>query len=123
TQTARATEEIGSQIAAMQGATGQAVEALRSIGATIQRMNEIATAIAGAVEEQGAATQEIARAVQHAAAGTTEVTRHIGHVAEAVTRTNADAAAVLAAAGDLSRQSDTLKAEAEGFVAAIRSAA
>ena len=123
TQTARATEEIGSQIAAMQGATGQAVEALRSIGATIQRMNEIATAIAGAVEEQGAATQEIARAVQHAAAGTTEVTRNIGHVAEAVTRTNADAAAVLAAAGELSRQSDTLKAEAEGFVAAIRSAA
>ena len=53
-QTAKATEEIGAQIAAMQAATAKAVEAIRGIGATVERTSEIATAIAAAVEEQGA---------------------------------------------------------------------
>ena len=61
TETARATEKIAAQISAMQGATGQAADALRSITETIRRMSEIATAIASATEEQGAATREIAR--------------------------------------------------------------
>jgi methyl-accepting chemotaxis protein len=123
TQTARATEEIGSQIAAMQGATGHAVEALRSIAGTIQQMNGIATTIAGAVEEQGAATQEIARAVQQAAAGTNEVTTHIAHVAEAVRQTGGEAGTVQDAANELATQSDRLTAEAETFLAAIQQAA
>ncbi|MBW4092964.1 MAG: methyl-accepting chemotaxis protein [Proteobacteria bacterium] len=123
TQTARATEEIGSQIAAMQGATGQAVEALRSIAGTIQKMNAIATTIAGAVEEQGAATQEIARAVQQAAAGTNEVTTHIAHVAGAVRQTGEEAGSVQEAANELAAQSDRLTAEAETFLAAIQQVA
>ena len=69
-QTAKATEEIGAQIAAIQGATGNRSSAIKSIGKTIGEINEIATTIAAAVEEQGAATQEIARNVQQAAAGT-----------------------------------------------------
>ncbi len=122
-QTARATEEIGAQIAAMQGATGQAVEALRSIGGTIGRMSEIATAIAGAVEEQSAATQEIAQAVQHAAAGTSEVTGTIALVSADVARTGAEAERVLATASELARQSDALKSESDAFLDAVQKAA
>ncbi len=55
-QTAKATEEIRAQIGDIQGATGQTVEAIRSIGATIRQMSEIATSIASAVEEQGASS-------------------------------------------------------------------
>ncbi len=123
TQTARATEEIGAQIAAMQGATGQAVETLRSIGETIQRMNEIATGIAGATEQQGAATREIARAVQQAAAGTAEVTGNIGHVAQAVDGTSSQAGQALAAASELAAQAETLRIEADRFMKAVQEAA
>ncbi|HEY0419729.1 MAG TPA: methyl-accepting chemotaxis protein, partial [Acetobacteraceae bacterium] len=121
-QTAKATEEIGGQIAAMQGATGHAVAALRSIAATIQRMNEIATTIAGAVEEQGAATQEIARAVQQAAAGTHAVDAHIGHVSNAVNQTGQQAGGVVASAGKLGEQSANLSREVAAFLAAMREA-
>src|SRR5690606_41209346 len=77
TQTARATEEIAAQIAAIQAATGDAVKAIGEIGATIKEIAQIATTIAGAVEQQGAATQEIARNVQQAAAGTRAVSSNI----------------------------------------------
>jgi methyl-accepting chemotaxis protein len=123
TQTARATGEIGSQISAMQSATGQAVTALRSIAATIQRMNEIATAIAGAVEEQGAATREIARSVQEAAAGTSEVTGNINQVSRAVEETGARSSQVLDASGRLSEQAETLKQQVGRFLQAMQEAA
>jgi methyl-accepting chemotaxis protein len=123
TQTARATEDIGGQIGAMQGATRQAVEALRSIGATIQRMDEIATMIAGAVEQQGAATREIARAVQQASLGTTEVTENIGVVSGAVEDTGARASRVLEEARALQGQSATLRTEVGGFMDAMRQVA
>ncbi len=122
-QTARATEEIGAQITAMQGATGQAVDALRSIGGTIERMSEIATAIAGAVEQQSAATQEIAQAVQLAAAGTSEVTGTIAVVSEDIAHTGAESEKVLATASALARQSDALRSEADAFLDAIQTAA
>ncbi len=123
TQTARATEEIGSQIAAMQSATAQAVTALRSIGATIQRMNEIATGIAGAVEEQSAATQEIARSVQQAAIGTGEVNSNIAVVAEAVDRTGTEAGSVVEEATALVEQSAALKTEVQNFLSEVQRAA
>ena len=123
TQTARATQDIGAQIAAMQQATGQAVTALRSIGGTIQRMNEIATAIAAAVEEQGAATQEIARSVQQAAAGAAEVDGNMAAVSRAVDDTGERSQSVLAAATALTEQSAVLKAEVQGFLTAVQQAA
>jgi methyl-accepting chemotaxis protein len=123
TQTAKATEGIVTQIASMRNATGQAVTALRSIGGTIQRMNEIAVAIASAVEEQGAATREIAQAVQQAAIGTTEVNENIGVVNEAVTDTGRRAGAVLEAATELSGQAEVLKTEVSRFLADMRQAA
>jgi methyl-accepting chemotaxis protein len=123
TQTARATGDIAAQIASMRDATGHAVTALRSIGETIQRMNEIAVAIAGAVEEQGAATREIAQAVQQAAMGTTEVNDNIVVVNEAVTGTGLRAAEVLEAATELTSQAEALKTEVSRFLADIRRAA
>jgi methyl-accepting chemotaxis protein len=120
-QTAKATEEIAAQIAAMQQATGQAVSAIRGIGATITRMNEIATGIAAAVEEQGASTGEIARSVQQAAAGTSEVSHNIGAVSAALDRTGDQAAQVLESANGLTGEASTLVAEVEKFLAEIRS--
>jgi methyl-accepting chemotaxis protein len=122
-QTAKATDEIGGQIAAMQSATAEAVTALRSIGATIQRMNEIATIIAGSVEEQGAATQSIARAVQHAAAGTAEVTSNIASVTQVVDETGTQAGGVLDAATEMTGQAATLRNEVARFLLAVQQAA
>jgi methyl-accepting chemotaxis protein len=122
TQTAKATEEIGQQIEAIQSSTGDAVSAIRSIGGTITELNQIATTIAAAVEEQGAATQEIARNVQEAAKGTSDVSRSIvgvtrasGEVGQAVDQT-------LAAAGELSEQAEGLRREVDGFLATVRAA-
>jgi methyl-accepting chemotaxis protein len=120
-QTAKATDEIAAQIAAMQQATGQAVTAIRGIGGTITRMNEIAAGIAAAVEEQGAATAEIARSVQQAAAGTSEVSHNIGAVSAAIDRTGDQAAQVLASANGLTGEASTLVSEVESFLAEMRS--
>ncbi|HVI87906.1 MAG TPA: methyl-accepting chemotaxis protein [Dongiaceae bacterium] len=121
-QTAKATEEIASQIGGIQQATGEAVKAIQSIGTTISEINEIATTIASAVEEQGAATQEIARNVQQAAAGTQEVTTNIAGVSQAASMTGAAAEQVLGAASELSKQSDTLRRKVETFLSAIKAA-
>ena len=122
TQTARATEQIGQQIAGMQQVSSAAVDAIHGIGTTILEINEIATSIAAAIEEQGAATQEIARNVQEAAAGTQKVSSSIGSVTGAAGSTGSSAAKVLASATELSRQSDALKGQIESFLAKVRAA-
>jgi methyl-accepting chemotaxis protein len=121
-QTAKATEEIGSQIGGIQQATGEAVSAIQSIAATIREINDIATAIASAVEEQGAATQEISRNVQQASAGTQEVSSNISGVSEAAAATGAAADQVNSAATELSRQSETLRGQVETFLSSIKAA-
>lgn len=123
TQTAKATQEIGGQIAAMQQATSQAVTALRSISGTIQRMNEIASVIAGSVETQGEATKSIAQAVQHAAAGTAEVNSNIAAVTHVVEETGSRAGGVLDAATEMTRQATVLKDEVANFLVAVQQAA
>ena len=122
TQTARATEEIGGQIKSIQSATADSVTAIESITGTIGRINEIATTIASAVEEQGAATKEIARNVQQASAGTAEVSSNITGVTQAAGETGAASSQVLAAAGELAKQGETLRADVGQFLANIRSA-
>ncbi|MBI3453221.1 MAG: HAMP domain-containing protein [Rhodospirillales bacterium] len=121
-QTAKATEDIAAQINAIQGATKGAVDAIGSIAGTIGRINEIATTIASAVEEQGAATQEIARNVQEAAKGTGEVSTNIGGVTQAAGETGAAAGQVLSAAGELAKQGETLRHEVDKFIATVRAA-
>ena len=121
-QTAKATEEIAAQIAQLQDSTNEAVEAIRGITAVIEEVSTIATAIASAVEEQGAATNEIARNVQQTADSTREVTSHITGVSQGAAGTGAAAGQVLSAAGELSKQAESLSAEVGGFVADVRAA-
>jgi len=121
-QTAKATEEIGAQIAAIQSSSNQAVSAIKGIGATIVEISDITTSIASAVEEQSAATQDIARNVQQAAAGTSEVSANIVGVTQAAGETGAAAQQVLSASGELSQQSETLRGQVETFLSAIKAA-
>ncbi|WP_316977533.1 methyl-accepting chemotaxis protein [Shumkonia mesophila] len=121
-QTAKATDEIGAQIAGIQSATQEAVAAIESITKTISKINEVNSGVASAVEAQGAATQEIARNVEQAAAGTQEVSSNIGGVSQAANETGTAAEQINKAAGELSQQSETLRAEVDKFLAGVRSA-
>ncbi len=121
-QTAKATGQISGQITDIQNASQEAAGAIEGIGKTIGEVNEIASAIAAAVEEQGAATSEIARNVEQAAAGTNEVSSNIVQVTEAAGEGGKAATEVLGAAGELSSQSETLRAEMDKFLAGIRTA-
>ncbi|HEY1722509.1 MAG TPA: methyl-accepting chemotaxis protein [Magnetospirillaceae bacterium] len=121
-QTAKATEEIGGQIASVQGATKDAVEAIQAIGSTISEINGIASTIASAVEEQSAATKEIARNVEQAAQGTQEVSSNITGVHQAANDTGSAASQVLASASELASQSDDLKMLVSGFLSDIKAA-
>jgi methyl-accepting chemotaxis protein len=121
-QTAKATEDISTQIAAIQAETGHAVDAIKAIGGTIRQMDEIATAIAAAVEQQGAATRDISNNIQLVAQGTNSVATNIAGVNEAAAETGAAAGQVLTAADGLSRQADKLRADVNGFLGKIRTA-
>jgi methyl-accepting chemotaxis protein len=121
-QTAKATSEIGGQIAAIQGSVGEAVGSIRSIAETIDKVNQIATTIAAAVEEQGASTQEIARNVQQAAVGTRDVTANITGVSQVAQETRGAAEQVLSASGDLAKQAEVLRSEVTRFVERVRAA-
>ena len=121
-QTAKATDEIAAQVAAMQGATGDAVQAIKGIGATIGTINQIAATIAAAVKQQGEATQDISRNVHQASHGTGEVSTTIGGVSKAAADTGTAAAAVLGAAEALGRQAETLRSDVDRFLADIRAA-
>ena len=103
-QTARATEDISEQIADIQKVAVDAVDAIKTIGGIIGEVNEVAIAIAAAVEEQGSATQEIARSTQFAAHSTKNVSDNI-------TGVKADADAAAAAADDVKRASETLETQ------------
>jgi|GEM_PF-2370404 uncharacterized protein YoxC len=121
-QTGKATEDISAQVAAMQSATSEVVEAIKNIGGTIGAMNEIATTIAAAVEEQGSATREIARNVQATASGTSQMSTSIGGVTRAAGEAGTAAGQVLTLADKLGTQADTLRANVEGFLTRIRAA-
>jgi methyl-accepting chemotaxis protein len=121
-QTAKATDEIRGQIASMQQVTTSAVGAIRNIGQTIGEINEVTTAIAAAVEEQGAATREIARNIQHAAGGTSEVSSNIIGVSTASAQAGSAAGEVLGASDALRREADVLRAEIDAFLSNIRAA-
>ncbi|MAG98296.1 MAG: hypothetical protein CMM08_16605 [Rhodospirillaceae bacterium] len=122
TQTAKATEEISGQIAAIQGTTDNAVKAISSIGKTINEISEITTAIASAVEEQGAATGEISRNVQEAAVGTQSVSESIVKVRGASEETGQASGQVVGAAKELAEKFGQLKGEVETFLTDIKAA-
>ncbi|MCA3263413.1 MAG: methyl-accepting chemotaxis protein [Telmatospirillum sp.] len=115
-QTARATEDISSQIAAITDSTQDAVAAIRGIATTVAKVNEATTAIAGAVEEQNAATQEIARSVSEASAGTSMVTSNITSVSQSTESVRESARTVLDAASGLNRQSEEMRGAVASFL-------
>jgi methyl-accepting chemotaxis protein len=121
-QTANATDEIRSQIANMQQVTNSAVGAIRNISSTITEINEVTTAIAAAVEQQGVATSEIARNIQQAAGGTSEVSSNIIGVSTSAAEAGSAASEVLNAAGALRNEAEQLRSEIDVFLANIRAA-
>ncbi|MBI0538813.1 globin-coupled sensor protein [Roseomonas sp. KE2513] len=122
TQTARATEEIGGRIAAIQASTGQAVEAIEGISHVINEISGITTGIAAAVEEQGAATGEISRSALHAAAGNQRVSALMGDIHTDATDTSKVAGELAGTARDLSAQSGVLRLAVDGFLTDVRAA-
>jgi methyl-accepting chemotaxis protein len=121
-QTAKATGEISQQIASIQAATGDSVSAIQDIGVTIGRMSEISSAIASAVEEQGATTQQISRNVHQAAQSTVQVSSDITDVRHGTSETGSASSQVLSAARMLSRDSNRLKDEVGKFLNTVRAA-
>ena len=121
-QTARATEELSPQISTVHGATRETVDAIGGVSNIIRRIDEIATHIAGAVDEQGSATREIARTVQIAASNTRHVTENIGGVNDAATSTGNAANDILGASSELGRQCHGLSESVQKFIQDIRHA-
>ena len=121
-QTARATEEIQSHVLQIRTATSGTVVEINSIGGVIGEISQVTTAIAAAIEEQGAATGEITRNVQQAAQGTQEVANNIAGVSAAAGATGAAAHQVLGAATELSQQAERMRQDVATFVAAVRAA-
>jgi methyl-accepting chemotaxis protein len=119
-QTAKATGEIGQQIASIQVATQESVGAIKEISVTIEKLSEISSAIAAAVEEQGAATQEISRNVQQTARGTQQVSSNITDVQRGASETGTASSQLLAAARALAGDSNRLKLEVGKFLASVR---
>jgi methyl-accepting chemotaxis protein len=121
-QTAKATEEISSQVAAMQASTSEAVASIGGITETISQMSEITVSISTAVEQQGGATREIARNIQSVAAGSNEISTHIGGVTTAAAATGKAASEVLSNARELDNQSGMLRSAVDEFLGKVRAA-
>ncbi len=121
-QTAQATDEISSKVAEMQTATTRSVDAIQGITGTIRRINEIATAIAAAVEQQGTATTEIAANVQQAATGTQEVSTSVVVITDAAAQTGNGAGSVVRSVEEVNSRSNRLREEIEQFFSRIKAA-
>ncbi len=114
-QTARATEEIGGQIAAMQAATQGSIVAIRAISGRIEDISTLAAQVACAVEEQGAATAEIASSVQRVAVGTGTVADAIGRAEQASEAARSGGAAIAQAVSSMDKRREALLATVEGL--------
>jgi len=121
-QTAKATEEISAQVAAMQASTSDAVASIGGITETIAQMSEITVSISTAIEQQGNATREIARNIQSVAAGSNEISAHIGGVTTAAAATGTAASDVLSNARELDNQSGKLRGAVDEFLTKVRAA-
>jgi methyl-accepting chemotaxis protein len=119
-QTAKATEEIGSQIAGMQAATNDSVAAIKGIGATIARISDIATSISAAVRQQGSATQEIAKNVLGAAQSTQQVAGNIAEVNRGAGETGSASAQVMSSAQSLAHEGSRLRTEVDKLLTMVR---
>jgi methyl-accepting chemotaxis protein len=121
-QTAKATDEIGTQIAGMQAATTDSVGAIKDVSATIGQISTIAADISEAVEAQEEMTREIAHNVGEAAKGTADVASIITNVNVGAVETGSASTQVLQAARSLSTESNHLKSAVERFLSTVRAA-
>jgi len=121
-QTAKATDEISTQIGGVQSATHLAVSAIEGISATISQINEISGTISTSVEHQMKAVQEITHSTSSVATATHEVSQAIGLVQQGATETGAAAEQSLAAARELGQQADNLKRAVGQFLEEVRAA-
>lgn len=121
-QTAQSAAEIGAQIDAMRGASGDAIQALSAIRSTVSEISEAFISVSAAITQQGAATQEIARSADGASRGTETVTQEIGAVERANGDTTAAAAQVLEVARQLASSNQVLDTRLRNFVADLRAA-
>jgi methyl-accepting chemotaxis protein len=122
-QTAKATDEIGIQIAGMQTATQEAVGSIKMISSTIGKISEITNAISASIEEQGAATQEISSNIQRTAAGTSQVAGTIAEVSQGANQTGAASSQLLSSVRQLTDSTSSLQSEIDGFLKTIVAAA
>ncbi len=121
-QTAKATEEIASQIAAMQEISRQSVAAITEIQQTINEIDSVSSAISAAVEEQSATTKEISRSTGEAAVGTRDVTMNITDVQRGASETGDAAGQVVDASSELGKQAEHLRRQVDSFLATLRAA-
>jgi methyl-accepting chemotaxis protein len=119
-QTAKATEEIAQQISGIQNSTRSAVDAIRQITAGMREIDQVTTAIAAAVEEQGVATREISQNVAMAAQGTEILASNVGSVATSIDQTNRSSVTVRGASGELAAGAGQLAEEIRNFFLALR---
>jgi methyl-accepting chemotaxis protein len=121
-QTAKATEEIGAQVGAIQSSTAQAVDAIRQISGVMGDISRFTSTIAASVEEQSASTQEIGRNVHEAATGAKELAGSMATVTEAIDETNRSATHVLDASSALTAQAGTLQQAVDEFLHRVAAA-
>lgn len=121
-QTERATQDINRQISAIDQTTSQVVQTMKTIAGTIKQLDENATEISVAVQEQDAVSKEIARNANLAAERTREVSANVAQVSDAAAKTGQVANAVLNAGRELAERSNRLRAEVEHFLAQVRAA-
>jgi len=118
-QTAKATEEIGAQISAVQSSTTGAVEAIRRIAGRMQEINQYACGVSAAVQEQSAATREISHNVTNAAHGTKVIVSALAEVAGTATETRRSAQTVLSASESVEAAAAKLRTEVESFLGKV----
>lgn len=122
TQTARATEDISRQVAGIQSSTGLTVEAMQAMRTTLSSIQGFTTAIAAAVEQQGAATGEIARNIQMAAAGTEELSQNVTAVTGAISETSEQSVTVASAVHTLGETAGELTRTIDAFLKDVAAA-
>ena len=122
TQTSKATEEISSQISAIQNSTDEAVDAIDEIGKKIESVNAFTTTIAEAVRQQGDATGEISQNVNQAATGTQQASDNMAGVTSAVSETTRSASEVRQTSAEVAQQARQLNAAIDSFLNEVTAA-
>lgn len=121
-QTAKATEEIGSQIAGIQGSTTKSAESIQGIAQTMRDVQTYTSAIAAAVEEQGSATAEISRNIAEAASGTGQVAEAMVSMSQAVDETSHSAGEVQSASVEVTQRTQSMRTLVDDFLVKVAAA-